>query len=84
MKPVRFRMKRLQQLRRGTAKRQRKFAFVGGIQQGVLPLPKSTHQERMAQNTDIFDFELTDSEMTRISALENLGGQCMVPDDVDF
>ncbi|WP_426385762.1 aldo/keto reductase [Latilactobacillus curvatus] len=55
-----------------------------GIQQGVLPLPKSTHQERMAQNTDIFDFELTDSEMTQISALENLGGQCMVPDDVDF
>jgi diketogulonate reductase-like aldo/keto reductase len=38
----------------------------------------------MAQNTDIFDFELTDSEMTQISALENLGGQCMVPDDVDF
>lgn len=55
-----------------------------GIQQGVLPLPKSTHQERMAQNTDIFDFELTDAEMTQISALENLGGQCMVPDDVDF
>ncbi|KRK87132.1 hypothetical protein FC08_GL000127 [Latilactobacillus curvatus JCM 1096 = DSM 20019] len=50
----------------------------------MLPLPKSTHQERMAQNTDIFDFELTDSEMTQISALENLGGQCMVPDDVDF
>lgn len=55
-----------------------------GIQQVVLPLPKSTPQERMAQNTDIFDFELTDSEMTQISALENLGGQCMVPDDVDF
>ncbi|ARJ72277.1 aldo/keto reductase [Latilactobacillus sakei] len=55
-----------------------------GIQQGVLPLPKSTHQERMAQNTDIFDFELTDAEMTQISALENLGGQCMVPDEVDF
>lgn len=55
-----------------------------GIQQGVLPLPKSTHQERMAQNTDIFDFELTDSEMTQISVLENLGGQCMVPDDVNF
>lgn len=55
-----------------------------GIQQDVLPLPKSTHQERMAQNTDIFDFELTDAEMTQISALENLGGQCMVPDEVDF
>lgn len=59
-------------------------AAVYGNEQVVLPLPKSTPQERMAQNTDIFDFELTDSEMTQISALENLGGQCMVPDDVDF
>lgn len=54
------------------------------VQQGVLPLPKSVHAERMKQNTDIFDFEISDEDMKKISALTNLGGQCRVPDDVDF
>lgn len=54
------------------------------VQQGVLPLPKSVHAERMKQNTDIFDFEISDEDMKKISSLTNLGGQCRVPDDVDF
>ncbi|MBB1124275.1 aldo/keto reductase [Limosilactobacillus albertensis] len=54
------------------------------LQQGVLPLPKSVHKERMISNQQIFDFELTDEEMRKISLLPNLGGQCADPDDVDF
>lgn len=54
------------------------------LQQGVLPLPKSVHVDRMKQNMDIFDFELSPTEMATISALPNLGGQCKDPDDVDF
>ena len=54
------------------------------IQQGVVPLPKSVHEERMIQNKDIFDFALTDDEMRQISMLTNLGGQCADPDDVDY
>jgi diketogulonate reductase-like aldo/keto reductase len=54
------------------------------IQQGILPLPKSVHRERMAENTKLFDFELTEDEMDIIGALRNLGGQCKVPDQVDF
>lgn len=54
------------------------------IQQGVVPLPKSVHEERMIQNKDFFDFELTDEEMEKISMLPNMGGQCADPDDVDF
>jgi diketogulonate reductase-like aldo/keto reductase len=54
------------------------------IQQGVVPLPKSVHEERMIQNKDFFDFELTDEEMKKISMLPNMGGQCADPDDVDF
>lgn len=44
------------------------------IQQGILPLPKSVHKERMAENTKLFDFELTEDEMDIIGALRNLGG----------
>ena len=35
---------------------------------GVSILPKSTHVERMAQNIDIWDFELTEDEMKTIGA----------------
>ncbi|MDY3299336.1 MAG: aldo/keto reductase [Limosilactobacillus reuteri] len=54
------------------------------LQQGILPLPKSVHKERMASNQNIFDFELTDEDMRKISLLPNLGGQCADPDEVDF
>lgn len=40
------------------------------IQRGVIVIPKSTHVERMQQNLDIFDFELTDEEMRQIAGLD--------------
>lgn len=36
---------------------------------GIVAIPKSVHKERMAQNFNIFDFRLTDDEMSRIAAL---------------
>lgn len=36
------------------------------IQRGVSILPKTTHVERMEQNIDIWDFELTEGEMKKI------------------
>lgn len=40
------------------------------IQRGVIIIPKSIHIERMEQNLDIFDFELTDEEMAEIATLD--------------
>jgi len=40
------------------------------IQRDVVVIPKSVRPERMAQNLDVFDFDLTDEEMTRIAALD--------------
>lgn len=39
-------------------------------QEGVISLPKSTNSTRMKGNIDIFDFELTNEEMTSIRALD--------------
>ena len=41
------------------------------IQHGVALCPKSTHRERLAQNIDIFDFELSEEEMTYIDSLNS-------------
>ena len=38
-------------------------------QRGIVAIPKSTHKERMAQNFDIFDFELVHDDMEQIATL---------------
>ncbi|MCD8040600.1 MAG: aldo/keto reductase [Clostridia bacterium] len=40
------------------------------LQSGVILIPKTTHTERMKENFEIFDFELTKEEMERIEALD--------------
>ncbi len=40
------------------------------LQRGVVVIPKSVHRERMEQNLDVFDFELTDDEMAQIALLD--------------
>ncbi|MFI5882343.1 aldo/keto reductase [Streptomyces sp. NPDC051554] len=39
-------------------------------QRGVVAIPKSVRADRMAENFDIFDFELTDDQMAAIATLE--------------
>ena len=41
------------------------------LQQGVLPLPKSVHPDRMVENTKLFDFELSDEDMKTIRSEEH-------------
>ena len=41
------------------------------MQRNVIALAKSTHKERMAENFNIFDFELSAEEMATIAALDS-------------
>ncbi len=48
------------------------------LQLDRVVIPKTTHKERMVENIDVFDFELSDEDMTKIKALDtgqsNQGG----------
>lgn len=51
------------------------------VQRGVVAIPKTVRPERMAENLDVFDFELTDEQMGRIAALDT--GQSLFFDHRD-
>lgn len=40
------------------------------LQRGIVVIPKSVHQNRMAENIDVFDFELTTAEMATMNDLD--------------
>lgn len=55
------------------------------VQRGVVVLPKSVHAERIRENFDIWDFELSENEMARISGLDmGPGGTRTKHFDPDF
>ena len=45
------------------------------IQSGFITIPKSCKPERIKENFEIFDFELTDDEMKSIDALNGKRGR---------
>ncbi len=50
------------------------------IQQGnVVPIPRSSHPARIAENMQVFDFALTGDEMKRIDALKRPDGRIANP-----
>ena len=48
------------------------------LQMGYVAIPKSVHEDRIAENADVFDFELTDEQMETIDRLDT--GQRIGPD----
>jgi diketogulonate reductase-like aldo/keto reductase len=40
------------------------------LQMGYVAIPKSVHEERIRQNAELFEFELSDEEMGEIDALD--------------
>ena len=57
------------------------------LQRDIVVLAKSTHEERMRQNLDVFDFELAAEDVAAIEALDTGHGTFIDPSDpatIDF
>ena len=57
------------------------------VQSDVAVIPKSVHTERIRENIDIFDFELTEDEMLSLQALDKAApmiGNPEAPEKVEF
>ena len=50
------------------------------LQHEFLPLPKSVHAERIVENAQLFDFELSKEDMAAIDQLEGRAGRASDPD----
>jgi diketogulonate reductase-like aldo/keto reductase len=44
------------------------------VQRGIPVVTKSTHRDRIAENAQIFDFELSARDMAELDALDRSGG----------
>ncbi|MFE4350942.1 aldo/keto reductase [Peribacillus butanolivorans] len=54
------------------------------LQNGIVTIPKSTKEHRIVENSSVFDFELTEEDMNRISELNQNHRVGPDPDNFDF
>lgn len=54
------------------------------LQNGTVPLPKSITPARIQDNTNVFDFVISDEDMAVINAMPYCGKRISHPDKVDF
>lgn len=54
------------------------------LQRRIVVLPKSVHEERIIENIDLFDFELSDEDMHLMNQLNQHKRTGPDPDDFDF
>jgi diketogulonate reductase-like aldo/keto reductase len=48
-------------------------------QQGIVPIPRSSNPQHLADNLDVFDFELSEAEMAEIGKLARPDGRVVNP-----
>ncbi|KRL01663.1 aldo/keto reductase [Liquorilactobacillus capillatus] len=54
------------------------------LQHRFLPLPKSIHEDRIEENSHLFDFSLSSEDMQTIDQLNGIVGYAPDPDKVEF
>lgn len=79
-----FDVKELQKMAKRYNKSVAQLVLRWSLQHDFLPLPKSVHADRIQQNTELFDFELSHHDMEVIDAQTGLAGSHTDPDTATF
>jgi len=61
----------IQELAKKYKKSEAQIVLRWDLQKGVATIPKSVHKERIFENADVFNFNLTEAEIKHIDGLEN-------------
>ena len=54
------------------------------LQNGTIPIPKSSSIKRLKENIDIFDFEINKTDMKSINEMDYFAGPGLHTDKIDF
>lgn len=54
------------------------------LQMEFVSLPKSANSARVKENSEIFDFTVSEEDMEKISGMEGVCGEAPIPDEIDF
>jgi 2,5-diketo-D-gluconate reductase A len=54
------------------------------LQNGLIVIPKSVHEDRITQNIDVFDFELSELDLSEIATLDDGTRVGMHPDEMNL
>ena len=79
-----FEVKELDELARKYYKSVAQIVLRWSLQKGFLPLPKSVTPSRIKENTEIFDFNLSDEDMAFLDSLHGVAGVALDPDTANF
>jgi len=69
----------LAEIAKGRGRSIAQVALRWSMQQGIIPIPRSSKPERIADNLKVTDFTLSDDEMHRIGALKRADGRIANP-----
>ena len=75
-----FKVPQMQQLAQKYGRSVGQICLRWSMQQGIVPLPKSSHEGRIRENADIFDFALAPEDMAKLLTLDGELGVGRHPD----
>ncbi|WP_334328571.1 aldo/keto reductase [Companilactobacillus sp. HBUAS59699] len=79
-----FQVPELQEMAKRYNKSVAQLVLRWSLQLGFLPLPKSVHADRIKENAQLFDFEISDEDMKTINGLHGVAGLATDPDTANF
>ncbi|WP_318531111.1 aldo/keto reductase [Lapidilactobacillus bayanensis] len=79
-----FKIAELQEIANNYGKTIAQVVLRWSLQHGFLPLPKSVHADRIKENAQLFDFELSAADIKIIDSLQGQAGLATDPDTTNF